>query len=633
MITFKTYLHLVQADDVALLPTDGELLFLDFETTSRDRNLESTNPHHHCWPIGFAYSLDQDPHVYFVPWKLVTQEFIHKLFAGKRKWINHHIKYDAHVLLNSGVMHIDDLVCDLVCTIAMARLIDSDRSYKGGYGLDALVRDWCGRNMLATYNRILPYLVNNKDYGRIPLDIIAEYACGDVVENRILYFKEMENMPEDSLDVMCTEIALTKVLLRIEQVGLKLDLPKVKLAEFFAVSMMLEIQNKINDLVGYFVLPTSPADCRDLIVHRFGQPVLKWTNLDENGKETAKSNPSFDTPTLKEYLMRLDLPPLLREVITLMIAYRKESQHNGLFYKPWQVLHVDSILHSNYNQNVRTGRMSCSQPNNQQLDKLVKRLIIPKPGYVFLSFDYSQIEYRLIVHYINDKTAIRAFNEDPTTDFHQYVAEMCGVDRSNGKTLNFAMGFGMGKAKTQARLQRNFAEAGVEMTNEQIVRKAAHVYEQYHKSLPNLKPRSREAADIARRRGYVKSIAGRRIRLPGPIHNRQVKKNGELVDRTHIAFNRVVQPSASDMAKERAVAMQPLLRELRGELVALVHDEFLIEVPDGPDESIFARAELIRAKIEDSPYKMSVPLLADAKFSRESWGKLNKIPRISKIVA
>ena len=75
-------------------------------------------------------------------------------------------------------------------------------------------------------------------------------------------------------------------------------------------------------------------------------------------------------------------------------------------------------MHPDYNQTVRTGRMSCRRPNAQQLSKEAKELILPFDNQHFVSFDESQVEFRLIVHYIQDSKAIEAFNENPDTDFH-----------------------------------------------------------------------------------------------------------------------------------------------------------------------------------------------------------------------
>src|SRR5690606_38245884 len=126
---------------------------------------------------------------------------------------------------------------------------------------------------------------------------------------------------------------------------------------------------------------------------------------------------------------------------------------NNLFLESYKTKHVNGYLHPTFNQVVRTGRLSCGDPNMQQSNEAARNLIIPhEEGESILSVDYSQIEYRTIVHYINDRRAIAAFEKDPDTDFHDYVAKDIGVHRKPAKTLNFQNAFGAGVRKMEMAL-------------------------------------------------------------------------------------------------------------------------------------------------------------------------------------
>jgi DNA polymerase-1 len=555
----------------------------------------------------------------------------------------------------------------LICTIVLAHILDSDRSYKGGYALDKLVYHWLGVDLSKYYDSLKPYLHNNQDYGQIPLDITAEYACAQVQANRSLYVFCMQNMPPEAVSISAaagesssapsllnTEIDFTRVLFDIERAGLYLDPLEVKVAEFACLRKMLDIEDKLQARLGYCLNPNSSDQLYDLICNRYGQPVRKWTNADSDDNPTERSGPSFDKDALKEYREDIDTPPELKEIIKDVIAYKHESQHKGLFYAPWQELCVPAdgleklrsrlaTIHASYNQNVRSGRLSCSQPNEQQLDDIAKQLILCKPGYAMLSCDYSQVEYRLMGHYTNSPQIIAAYNADPDIDFHEFIRVECEIEhRKPAKTINFQVGFGGGKKKTVRLLMSNYLDMGIMLTAEQYYTKATAVYNRYHGNWPELKDTSRRAENVARNRGYIINLAGRRLHLPGVHHNVQwvldkKTKQYKKLDRCHIAFNRVVQSSAADLAKERAVAIQPLLRELGAELIALVHDSFLFNVPlyywvrsaagqvvldltrPRPEAEIVDDCNRIRAELERTPFDLKVPIRCSAGLSRISW--------------
>jgi hypothetical protein len=125
------------------LPNNIDKLYLDFETTSGDSKLDSLNPWHNCKPAGYAFTYDKIPAAWYVPWNVPrASEYLRMIIARSKEWINHNVKYDAHVFTNNTYVGITDLPI-LSDTIVGAKLIDSDRGFgRGGYGLDALARDW-----------------------------------------------------------------------------------------------------------------------------------------------------------------------------------------------------------------------------------------------------------------------------------------------------------------------------------------------------------------------------------------------------------------------------------------------------------------------------------------------------------
>ena len=370
--------------------------------------------------------------------------------------------------------------------------------------------------------------------------------------------------------------------------------------------------------------PASSPECYDVLVTYMGLPVLAYNE--------KTGNPKFDKDTLQSYLAH---PIVLAsdrytEVITLMLHYRKRHTLLTFFVVPYSEHQVDGLLHPDYNQSVRSGRMSCKRPNAQQLSKEAKALIHPGEGLAFGSYDYSQIEFRLMVHFIKDTEAIAAYTDDPDTDFHLWIAKVCGISRKPAKTVNFGIGYGAGKRKVMQMLEGNMelmgklmekaeAEAKSHGLHESQVkelfhvlcrRRAEEVYNIYHDRLPGIRVTSRTAAGRAKSRGWVHNSYGRRAHLP-PIA-------------AHLAFNRIVQGCAADVMKERTVAVAPRynarIRAMGIRLAASVHDETLFvgnaELMRDPNTV----TEIARV-LEDTAVTFRVPIRTAAGYSTDTWAE------------
>ena len=665
MIEFANGGRLIQpGDQMPELPETINELYLDFETTSRDPDKKSTNPWHDCWPLGFAVTWDDHPYAYYIPIEharhfegkgsldnAYVAEWLKYLFAvveySGGKWINHNIKYDVHVLRRHYNIEVK---IPVICTLTLAKIIDSDRKFRGGYGLDILAYAWCGIDIGIHFARIQPYLagakyykqgiskktgkptrvkISNKDYGRVPVDLMAEYACGDVLANRPVWHYIDENCPPESRDVFNTEIEQTFILCEMEAEGMRVDPLELGALELMVRRELIDLYEFIHTKTGRYLNPASSKDCFQYLCQTCGLPVLKWTNEEDEEKE---SNPSFGKDILEKYLAYPNAP---HEVIRAMVDYRSKDKFVSSFVSPYRHLNNDGIIHPTYNQSVRTGRMSCSAPNMQQLNKRAKALFKPREGNSFLVIDYSQVEFRLIVHYINDQNAINAYQQDPRTDFHRWMAELCKIARNAAKKMNFLIGYGGGKAKTQSALTQveDIITAAQSRVAEEVERGrirpemsvdaydlivgeiATMAYTTYHARLPALKRTSRNVEQAARARikqygkvrlGHVINLYGRHRHLPP--------------DRCHIGFNSICQSSAADLIKERTVALFKALKGTGIKIIAQVHDALVLE---GPTE-ILRDARTINdiTWIMENPAikdKLRVPIKTNAGISSETW--------------
>ena len=267
-----------------------------------------------------------------------------------------------------------------------------------------------------------------------------------------------------------------------------------------------------------------------------------------------------------------------------------------------------------------TGRFSYSNPNLQQiparnkdLGPLIRSLFIPESGCEWGCFDYSQQEPRLVVHYasLDQDTNVFAVKDSYLTeeaDFHTIVAKMAKIPRTQAKTINLGLFYGMGKAKLQA-------ELGVSKE------KANDLFDIYHSRVPFVKRLMNSVSHRAQQRGQIRTLLGRlcRFHLWEPnqfgMHKalpfeQAVQEHGPGIRRayTYKALNKLIQGSAADMTKK---AMLDLHKE--GIIAHIqIHDELDISV-----ESDSQVKKII--EIMENAVKLEIPNKVDYE-SGKTWG-------------
>ena len=286
-------------------------------------------------------------------------------------------------------------------------------------------------------------------------------------------------------------------------------------------------------------------------------------------------------------------------------------------------IHADiNQIRSDYGGTV-TGRFSYSNPNLQQLPArnkdlgpMIRSIFIPEEGHTWGCFDYSQQEPRLVVHYaalhkfpsVND--VIDNYENDTSTDFHQVVADMAKIPRSQAKVINLGLFYGMGKAKLQA-------ELGVSKD------KAAELFDQYHAKVPFVKQLMNSASNRAQERGQIRTLLGRLCRFhlwePNQFgmhkalsHEDALQEHGPGIRRayTYKALNKLIQGSAADMTKKA------MLDLYKNGIIAHVqiHDELCISVKDQEQANKIV-------KIMQDAVTLEVPNKVDYE-SGSNWGQI-----------
>jgi len=270
-----------------------------------------------------------------------------------------------------------------------------------------------------------------------------------------------------------------------------------------------------------------------------------------------------------------------------------------------------------------TGRFSYSNPNLQQLPArnkeigpMIRSLFLPEENTTWGCFDYSQQEPRLVVHYASlykfpsVYDVIESYQNDPNTDFHQIVADMAKIPRTQAKTINLGLFYGMGKTKLQA-------ELGVSKD------KANDLFNQYHAKVPFVKQLMNAASNRAQDRGQIRTLLGRLCRFhlwePNSFgmhkalpHEEALQEHGPGIKRayTYKSLNKLIQGSAADMTKR---SMLELYKE--GIIAHIqVHDELDISVVDQK------HADKI-IEIMENAVKLEVPNKVDYEHGN-SWGEI-----------
>lgn len=620
-------------------------LFMDFET-SGDGVEPGNSPRHGHKVAGIAAAAD-DGQVYYVPvghtgprgqFKNLPHDVVSRWVRDAvdtcDQWVNHNVKFDAKFARVEFGAKVD---CVLRDTLDLAKLIESDRGYGApGYALDELALDWLNVDMSEGVGRVKNYLESVKlprrkkckDYGVVPIDILGDYGAVDVAVNRDLWREMLRRRDPEVKRVWAFESALISVLLDVECEGMRVDVEALLKAELRLNLQLLQIEEKIHKQCGQAIRPHVNDDCFDLLCNHFGLPVLAWTD-DED--EDGQGSPSFDKEALTSYLSHPVVAgdESIRRVVMLLREYRKKHTLLTFFVQKYLSLQVDGIMYPTYNPSVRTGRMSCKSPSTQQLNHEAKEFVIPGRDWAFLSKDYKQIEFRWLMHYGRDPEPLLAFQRDPDTDFHAWVAGMCRIHRKPAKNVNFCIAFGGGKKKVLSMLANNMelvgslggeidgmiergelpASARSEAFTRMCEGRAKEVFNTYHATLPGIRKMTRHCAEKLEQRGWIRNAFGRRRHLAARASYR--------------AFNSVVQSTAADLMKQQTVCLSPRFnswaRGLDLRLAASVHDETKSRLPIETAQNPEVQGACVAVLESVWDLEMRVPMRASCGYSDKTW--------------
>jgi DNA polymerase-1 len=299
--------------------------------------------------------------------------------------------------------------------------------------------------------------------------------------------------------------------------------------------------------------------------------------------------------TDKHALAKSDHP-----IAKLLVQSRTWVKAAGTFYRGFldckgydYRIHPNLVVHGTI-----SGRLSCRKPNLQALPKRsggayrVRDLIIAPPGYVLMSWDWSQAELRLMAHYTKDPFLVDAFRDGK--DIHGETATRLGVPRDKAKRTNFSVVYGIGAPGLSG-------ELGIS------VEEAREYLGRYHRLIPGVRKLYGTAQHIANRDRRIPMWTGR-LR-----HYREE-------DATYKALSNLIQGGVAEMMRVAITKLHKLTEGTRAYQVLQIHDEILLEIPE--EEADHWGREIKRV-MED--FNFDVPIVAEGKVGN-SWGDRDMRP-------
>ena len=551
----------------------------------------------------------------------VVMRWIKEVCALPNVKLFHNAMYDVCWLRAYGVK----INGHIVDTMVMASLVDENRLW---YSLNSLSIDYLGQVKDETALRAAADKAGidaKSEMWKLPAMYVGSYAEKDA-ELTLALFKKLsvEIKTQDLTKVFDLETQLFPCLIDMKFKGVRVDVEAAhKLKKQLALqeeSLLLEVK-KETGLEPQIWAARSIAKVFD--------------KLKLDYEVTAKTKaPSFTKNFLQEHkhpiVNKIAKAREINKAHTTFIDTIIKYQYKGRIHADINPIRGDS-------GGTVTGRFSYSNPNlqqiparNKQLGPMIRSLFIPENNHKWGCFDYSQQEPRLVVHYAATKfkgdeevTEIVEKFENNEVDFHQTVADMANISRTQAKTINLGLFYGMGKAKLQA-------ELGLSTKDE-----ATKLFNKYHDSVPFVKDLMDAISRDGSAFGYIKTFGGRKCRFnkweiaewnngkftapmskadaEAAYYEKYPKATKPNIRRafTYKALNKLIQGSAADMTKQ---AMLNLYRE--GIVPHIqIHDELDISVES--DEQAKKIIEIMEEAVI-----LKIPNKVDYE-SGNNWGEIN----------
>ena len=503
---------------------------------------------------------------------------------GRVQLMAHNAKYDSMISKMQGIK--DSAMRWRYDTMVMVHCYDPELKKK----LEDRVKEDFGYAK-QTFEQICGKKWNKINWSLEGDDLLVQlagYAGEDTFWETKLFYKYRNMLDEKAWRIHDRiELPLINILRDAKIRGVLIDIPLMEDMSERCAEELDGCMEEIYAEAGCVFNLNSPKQKQEVFFGKMKLPVVSYTGTGQ---------PATDSDTFSEWAA---------QGIPVGVALERYSELNklksGYLDSIPQMVDKWNVLRGDLNScGTETGRMSSSNPNLQNQpnndDFPIRATFIPRPGYVFINYDYSQLELRVMAHMSHDKKFMDMFfhGRDP----HGEVAKACGITRKQAKVMNFGVLYGMGPDK----YVRTFG----------VTRKRAQeMIEQYHKTYDGF-ARWKEATEkYAQKHGFVRNLFGRMRRLPEAAKDPSHRNNSAYFKALRQSVNTIIQGTGADIVKLATIAMCKRFKEenLDAHFLLQVHDEVVIEVR--MDQMI--EAEKIVVDCMQNTTKLDVPLVADGK--------------------
>ena len=365
------------------------------------------------------------------------------------------------------------------------------------------------------------------------------------------------------------EMPLVYVLADMEKEGVRAEKAELEAYGAQLTGRISELETSIYEKAGETFNINSPKQLGVILFEKLQMP---------NGKKTKTGY-----STAADVLERLapDYP-----IVSEILEYRQLTKLKSTYADGLALcIAPDGRIHSTFNQTITaTGRISSTEPNLQnipirmELGRLIRKVFVPKEGYVFIDADYSQIELRVLAHMSGDQNLIAAYQHAEDINritasqvFHTPLEEVTDLQRRNAKAVNFGIVYGISSFGLSQDLS--------------ITRKEAEGYiASYFETYPGIKIFLDRLVTDAKEKGYAETMFGRRRPVPELASSNFMQRSfGE-----RIAMNSPIQGTAADIIKIAMIRVKQRLEreQIKSKLILQVRDELLIEAAADEEEYV-----------------------------------------------
>lgn len=563
-------------------------------------------------------------------------ESLKKVLSGEQEKIAHNGKFDLKVLMKNG-FSVKNFCFDTMLAHYLAVT-----EIRGTHGLKNLA--WMYTDM-GGYDRVLDnYPFKKEGFKCIPMNVLGEYCCGDVDITLRLYHIFREKIKEEGMEYLFKIlVTASRALAFTELNGVKVDIGYLKkLKSDFSKEIQL-LESKMRKVGGIEKIEDEKVKARqkELREKYYGSKTLQKKYSEVEYIERVKKEPfNFrSTKQLRKLLFeKMKLPVVKRtktgpstdeetlvilskrgrySVVELLLKYRKVNKLLSTYVEGMlPLVDVDDRIHTTYLlHGTTTGRLSSSKPNLQNIprDSLIKNVFIASEGGKLVEADYAQAEFRVWAHLSKDSQMIRDIKSG--VDIHKKTAstvygiplkEITKKQRQIAKGVTFGLMYGRGVDSVAE-------EFGISKV------KARRIVDSFFASYPKAKQWLAKTKIIAKERGYVKNVFGRKRRLSDLTSSmKEVVAEAE-----RMAINAPIQSTASDLTLISLVRMTSRIKKQNKKtgIVLTVHDSIIFDVPK---DEIKWVVENVVDVMENPTVDLLVSMTAEIKIG-DRWGDLEEI--------